>query len=157
MFQRLVKNYNELIENGKETSEYPYTYKKFAVDDDLYYNSEEYKKDKEYWKQKFKNLPEQLFDKKDKNINLNQSNRKAIYLKRELYNQLEDYSKKEGCSTFHTLLGVLFMYFSKKYQNYDFAIGLPVLNRGKSIFKKTVGLFMGNSSIKNEYRFFTKF
>ena len=46
MFQRLVKNYNELSELGKVTSTYPFSYKDFISDDEKYQKSDDYDKTK---------------------------------------------------------------------------------------------------------------
>ncbi|WP_378186696.1 amino acid adenylation domain-containing protein [Aquimarina sp. W85] len=148
MFQRLVTNYNELIESGSIETEYPYDYKDFVSNDREYINSEAFLKDKLFWKEKFQNLPERLFEKLDDTINLNKSSRKELMIKRSVYNQLSDIAKIYKSSTFHVILGLLYLYFGRKHQNKDFAIGLPVLNRSKSVFKKTVGLFMGVSALR---------
>lgn len=152
MFQRLVKNYNEIVLFGNVTSEYPFTYKDFVQDDQAYFLSQEYEKDKNYWKQKFEHLPEQLLEKKGNSNKPNESKRKEIIIKRAVYNQLEELSKSLGCTTFHVILGVLYLYFGRKHQNADFTIGLPVLNRGKAAFKKTVGLFMGVSPLRIQFQ-----
>ncbi|MFH6945176.1 amino acid adenylation domain-containing protein [Flavobacterium sp. FlaQc-50] len=153
MFQRLVKNYNELSRFGKVVTEYPFTYKDFIKDDSAYAISEDYEGDKLYWKEKFEKLPERLFEKIDQNNKPNRSKRQEITIKRAVYNQLEQVGKDLGATTFHVILGVLYLYFGRKHQNKDFAIGLPVLNRGKSIFKKTVGLFMGVSPLRIQFDF----
>jgi len=150
MFQRFVKNYNELLESGKIETEYPYTYKDFVTDDEAYFQSEDFIKDKTYWTDRFQELPERLFEKIDANVYANKSSRKELVIKRADYNLLAVKAKECKCSTFHMILGVLYLYFSRKHQNKDFAIGLPVLNRGKSIFKRTVGLFMGVSALRME-------
>lgn len=153
MFQRLVKNYNELIEQGTITTEYPFTYQDFVTDDSAYAESEEYQLSKKYWEDVFAQLPERLFEKNGRIGKTNQSSRKAIYIKRNTYNQLTQVAKAAGGSTFHAILAALYLYFGRKHQNKDFAIGLPVLNRGKSIFKKTVGLFMGVSPLRMKLDF----
>lgn len=153
MFQRLVQNYNELITYGKIKSEYPFSYIDFIEDDEKYANSEDFQKDKIYWTQKFKNLPERVFEKLDETVHVNKSKRKELIIKRAVYNELEVIAKTARCSTFHLILGLLYLYFGRKHQNKDFAIGLPVLNRGKSVFKKTVGLFMGVSALRMELDF----
>ncbi len=157
MFQRLVKNYNELFENGKIETEYPYSYKDFIADDQKYYNSDAFEKDKKYWKDKFQNLPENLFEKIEETVQVNKSNRKELIIKRSVYNQLLTIAVESNSSTFHVILGILYLYFGRKHQNKDFAIGLPVLNRSKSIFKKTVGLFMGVSALRINLDFDTTF
>jgi len=148
MFQRLVQNYNEVFEFGKIKTVYPFSYKDFIEDDCTYQNSESFIQDKFYWKERFKNLPENLFDKIDDTIQINKSNRKELIIKRELYNELNHLVTAYKCSTFHLILAILYTYFGRKHQNGDFAIGLPVLNRSKSIYKKTVGLFMGISPLR---------
>ncbi|WP_108802878.1 non-ribosomal peptide synthetase [Aquimarina sp. Aq107] len=148
MFQRLVKNYNELIELGHVATTYPYCYKDFVQNDREYSLSDAYLKDKLFWKNKFQNLPERLFEKLDDTFDLNKSSRKELMIKRSVYNQLLDIAKEYKSSTFHVILALLYLYFGKKHQNKDFAIGIPVLNRGKSVFKKTVGLFMGVSALR---------
>ncbi|MCC9070525.1 amino acid adenylation domain-containing protein [Flavobacterium sp. F-65] len=148
MFQRLVRNYNEIMNHGKVISCYPYSYKDFVHDDEVYFLSESYKDDKDYWKNRFKQLQEQLFEKTGHTDKENKSQRKEIIVERSVYNQLEQTGKDLGCTTFHLILGALYLYFGRKHQNNDLTIGLPVLNRGKSVFKKTVGLFMGVSPLR---------
>ena len=151
MFQRLVKNYNELVEHGKVVTAYPFTYQDFVSDDLAYFLSQDFQKDKLYWVEKFKQLPDPLFDKISNAGKPNQSERKEIWIKRADYDQLDQIGKNLRCSTFHVILGILFLYFGRKHQKNDLVIGLPVLNRGKSIFKKTVGLFMGVSPLRMQF------
>ncbi len=148
MFQRLVKNYNELTRFGEINTEYPYSYKDFVLDDEIYYNSDSFIKDKAYWVEKYQNLPERLFEKIKETGPVNKSSRKELIIKRSVYNQLSSIATNCNSSTFHIILAVLYLYFGRTCQNDDFAIGLPVLNRSKSIFKKTVGLFMGVSALR---------
>ncbi|PKV49533.1 surfactin family lipopeptide synthetase A [Aquimarina sp. MAR_2010_214] len=153
MFQRLIKNYNELLKDGKVTSTYPYSYKDFVKDDENYQQSEEYKDDKKYWVEKFDTLPENLFEKKETHNQINKSSRKRLVVERSTYNGLNTLANENKSSTFHLLLALLYTYFGRKHQNNDFAIGLPVLNRSKSVFKKTVGLFMGVAPLRLELNF----
>jgi len=153
MFQRFVNNYNEILESGNVTSTYPYSYKDFIADDENYQKSDDYEVDKKYWIEKFKNLPENLFENKHVHQQLNKSSRKTLAIKRSTYNELNTLAKDYKSSTFHLLLAIIYTYFGRKHQNDDFAIGLPVLNRSKSIFKKTVGLFMGVAPLRLELNF----
>jgi amino acid adenylation domain-containing protein len=148
MFQRLVQNYNEILEYGSIVSNYPFTYKDFIIDDLAYQNSDTYIQDKLYWADKFSTLPENLFEKIDDTVQTDKSKRHELIVKRDIYNQLNELSSSFKCSTFNVILAVLYTYFGRKHQNSDFAIGLPVLNRSKSVYKKTVGLFMGISPLR---------
>ncbi|BFM45582.1 hypothetical protein CFS9_42230 [Flavobacterium sp. CFS9] len=148
MFQRLVQNYNEIGEFDAVISDYPFSYKDFEEDDFQYQNSESFNQDLEYWSQKFKQLPENLLEKRDDSVQINKSSRKELFIKRIVYNQLNELATSYKCSTFTLILGILYTYFGRKHENNDFAIGLPVLNRSKSAYKKTVGLFMGISPLR---------
>lgn len=148
MFQRLVQNYNEIAASGAVTSSYLFSYKDFAKDDNDYQNSVSFSQDLDYWAQKFKQLPENVFEKLNDKVQINKSSRKELVIKRDIYNKLNELAGSQKCSTFHLILGVLYTYFGLKQQKDDFAIGLPVLNRNKAVYKKTVGLFMGVSPLR---------
>lgn len=153
MFQRLVQNYNEIFEFGEVQTQYSFSYKDFIEDDAAYTDSESFIENKTYWKERFKILPENLFDKIQDSGQANKSRRKELIIKREIYNQLNQLAGNYNCTTFHLILALLYTYFGRKHQNNDFAIGLPVLNRSKSKYKKTVGLFMGISPLRIELDF----
>ncbi|MCD0465159.1 non-ribosomal peptide synthetase [Flavobacterium sp. ENC] len=158
MFQRLVQNYNEIYESGDVITIYPFPYKEFMEDDYEYQNSEAFLEDKKYWVEKFKILPEALLEKEFlADGPENKSSRKELIIKREVYNQLNELAAENKCSSFHIILSVLYTYFGRKHQNNDFAIGLPVLNRSKAKYKKTVGLFMGISPLRITLDFETTF
>lgn len=148
MFQRLVGNYNELLAYNEVRSLYPYSYQNFVHEDDVYANSDDFTDDKAYWKNKFDQLPDQLFKRKENNTNRDSSKREELILKRSIYNELGLIGEKLGCTTFHVILGILNLYFSRIQNGNNIVIGIPVLNRGKSVYKKTVGLFMGVSPLK---------
>lgn len=153
MFQRLVQNYNEICEFGAVQTEYSFTYKDFIEDDIAYKDSESFIEDKAYWKERFKVLPENLFNKIQDSGGINKSSRKELIIKRETYNELIHLANNYNCTTFHLILALIYTYFGRKNQNEDFAIGLPVLNRSKSKYKKTVGLFMGISPLRMKIDF----
>ncbi|WP_459209761.1 amino acid adenylation domain-containing protein [Aquimarina rhabdastrellae] len=148
MFQRLVHNYNEIREFGKVCSTYPYSYTDFVQEDGIYERSEVFESDKKYWLQRFESLPANVFTKKEENQTVIKNKRKELWIERSVYNQLNGLGKKQNSSTFHIILGVLYLYFGRKHQIDDFAIGLPVLNRSKRSYKNTVGLFMGVSPLR---------
>ncbi|MBC8756859.1 amino acid adenylation domain-containing protein [Kordia sp. YSTF-M3] len=157
MFQRLVSNYNELISYGKVTTEYPYTYTDFAENDDEYYQSEAYEKDKNYWKEKFKILPERLFQTIRETDASNKSDRKRLVIPRKAYDELIEISKQSRSSVFHVILGLLYLYLGKRYNQQDISIGVPVLNRSNAAFKRTVGLFMGVTALRMQLGFQSTF
>ena len=148
MFQRLVSNYNELLKHGKIITEYPFSYLDFVEDDMAYSESESYQKDRIYWKERFKDLPNPIFTRLDNSRVINKSGRKELIIKRPIYDKLKEIAANLNSSSFHVIIGILYLYLGRRFQANDFAVGLPVLNRRSSVFKKTVGLFMGISALR---------
>ncbi len=157
MFQRLVQNYNELIQYGAIQTQYPYTYQDFMDNDTAYQASAQYTADLDYWKTRFESLPSQLFEKKVTKGYACQSERQPLYIKRAMYDQLGEVAREFGVSTFHLILGALYVYMGRVYQQNDMVIGLPVLNRGTAALKKTVGLFMGVTPLRMQLDMETSF
>ncbi len=153
LFQRLVKNYNELESLGEIKSTYPFQYADFWKSDIAYYNSESFQADRAYWNEKFRVLPEPLFGKIEKTVIEQQSDRHVTYIPRSLFNAVAAMANDLNVSTFHIILGVLYVYLGRCNNNNSFAVGLPVLNRGTASLKKTVGLFMGITPFLMDFSF----
>ncbi|MDC8104560.1 amino acid adenylation domain-containing protein [Chryseobacterium sp. B21-037] len=149
MFQRLIKNYNDILKFDMVQDQYPYEYSTFVTHDLAYQDSDEFYKDKQYWAERYSTLPPVVFNRKDnKEYAVHESDRKELIVRREDYNKLIELGKKHNFSTFHGFLGLFFLYFGRINQSDDLAIGIPVLNRNTKVFKKTVGLFMGVSPLR---------
>jgi amino acid adenylation domain-containing protein len=149
IFKQLVKKYNEALSKGSIGIEKQFSYKDFIENDTQYQHNEQFEQDKSYWVNEFQEKPTPflpLIKKKE-----NKSTRKVLTISRNKYNQIEDLAKSMKVSTFHFILGVLYTYLFKYYNTTDVTIGLPVLNRYKAVFKKTVGLFMGVSPLRMKY------
>lgn len=153
LFREWVQNYNELFTHGAIGHREQYHYSDFAADDAQYYASSQYEEDRQYWKNRFRRLPESLLPRINENMIVNRSKRKELIVPRELYNQLEALAACLKCTTFHVILAVLYMYLGRKYRQKEITIGLPVLNRGKAAFKRTVGLFTGMSPLRMQLFF----
>lgn len=152
MYQRLVENYNQLYQTCTISPKVVFSYRDFVVDDKLYELSGDYTIDKKYWIERFRYLPENLFERVTSS-ECNKSVLRTVIIDRNLYNKLISLSKEFNVTTFHILLGVFFTYFGRKYKNEDFAIALPVLNRSKAKYKKTVGMFMGVNLLRMKFDF----
>jgi amino acid adenylation domain-containing protein len=148
MFQRLVKNYNELMEFGTILSSYPFQYGEFVSDDLRYQRAEVYEQDRNYWVNQFSSIPESLIPKMDVSKMATLSKRQELIIPRHTYKALGELAAAFNSSTFHVILAALYIYLGRFYNNNVFSIGLPVLNRTTSAFKKTVGLFMGMSPLR---------
>lgn len=148
---RVKAIYNNLI--NKETYEYDtYSYKDFILEDEKYLKSKRYEKDKEFWKQRLKDLPEPLITRKTNRYGTEENNitssRESITIERSYYNKISEYCKGHQCSEFHFFLASISIYFSKIYSKEDIIIGVPILNRNNKKYKSTIGLFVNVIPLK---------
>ena len=105
-------------------------------------------KQRQYWLAKYPTAPEPLLTPRYRARfpgRLAASGCEALYLPRAFYQQLGELAKRHQASTFHVLLGALYVYFTRTSGRGEFAVGLPVLNRANASFKQTAGLFTGVS------------
>jgi len=145
LYNRIIKNYNELTKYGYTQEKVIYSYIDFIIDDTYYVKSEAFSDSINFWKQKYITPPEPLLSKKNKAIHLLDeslsSGRESINIERHFYNKIVKFSEENGCSTFHFFLGILFLYFNKIYSKDEIVIGVPILNRRKTKYKRTIGHF----------------
>ena len=144
MHKQIIENYNQLLAGIKETGRRTYSYTDFIAENQTYLNSQAFLSDKQFWKERYRTIPEPLFNRNtanDRDGSFVMSNRLTFSIKRSLYNQMIQFSEENGCTVFHFILGVLFVYFSRVCQKDEVVIGVPILNRGKAKFKKILGLF----------------
>jgi len=153
MFQRLVRNYNEILNFGKVQGLYPYDYKAFIEDDMCYADSRDFVADAGYWASRFRELPDSLLEPTTNSSLRRVSGHHKFVVPRKFYDQLTHFSVVHRCSTFHVILGAVFAYFARRSGNADFSIGIPVLNRSNAVFRSTVGMFMGVSPLRIQTNF----
>ena len=145
LYSQMVDTYNELSEGNMEVNAEVYSYTDFIAEDQEYRNSPAFLKDIEFWKNKYRTIPEPLLSKgigydceNDSSI---WSDRCTLKIKKVLYNRMLEFCKEENSSAFHYLLGILYLYFSKVCNQKDLVIGVPVFNRSNAKYKQTMGHF----------------
>lgn len=147
LYQQLVRNYNELYESGEISPQTSFSYLDYLKESQEYKKSKEYQIDKEYWVNKLNVNSETIFHKNSLDHSL-KSGRKSLVLPNDFYRRLNVVAENYKCSSFHVLLGALYVYLSRISGCKDINIGVPILNRRNFQQKKTVGLFMGMSILK---------
>ena len=106
-----------------------------------YNNSDKFLKDKQYWESAFNSIPETLSLKKS--INISTNSERAVYtFSDELTVKIKDFCLKNHISDYIFLLSIFSIYFRNIYDNKNYIIGNPVLNRANHIEKQTSGLFI---------------
>uniref|UniRef100_UPI001178A682 condensation domain-containing protein n=1 Tax=Clostridium sp. HBUAS56017 TaxID=2571128 RepID=UPI001178A682 len=148
----MVNIYNSLISGSEDeisVEKKNNSYVDFIMDNIDYLKSEAYKKNSEFWGKYLKEVPEPLMNRKGKKIqDTITSSRKTLKISWKIYEKLIEYSKEKGCSTFHSILAIVHMCFSKIYDKNELIIGIPILNRKNAKQKNTFGLFVNLIPLK---------
>ncbi|MCP5077295.1 MAG: hypothetical protein GY951_04480 [Psychromonas sp.] len=148
--QSLAEIYTQLKKKQKVEHVKP-SYLVFVNNDRAYIESERYEVHRHYWLEKYQTLPGPLFTPRylsqfaDK---IPPSERRVLSLARPFYNSLIALAKSCEVTTFHLILGSLYVYLTRTSQAEELVVGLPVLNRPSATFKDTVGLFVGVSAAR---------
>ncbi|WP_226489325.1 syringopeptin non-ribosomal peptide synthetase SypA [Pseudomonas sp. B20] len=132
------------------------SYVDFIQDDSQYRGSRRFALDQAYWLDKYRDIPEPLLVPRPRPAQIqneapSRSGHLSYGLARDLEQQIDDLALGLNASSFHVLLAVLYVYFTRAYQRDELVIGLPILNRPNASYKKTLGLFTQLSSVRLKF------
>ena len=60
----------------------------------------------------------------------------------KIYQTLQGFARYHGLTTYHCMLGTLYILFSRLTNTHTFVLGLPLLNRSGKSLKDTVGVLI---------------
>lgn len=136
--------------NGQPISFREYKYSEYALDDNEYYQSREFEADREFWLNEYAFLPEPLFPASN-NVNMSDvAGSETLSIDVDLKGQLQALADMHKVSLFHLIVSLILVYFSRTTGQMKIALGVPVLNRTKKIYRQTAGVFMNLLSIPFE-------
>lgn len=135
-----IVEYYENIENDVAIEKLP-LYSDFVEKNDEYIASEQYKKDEEYWKQKYANKPTFVSLSNKKTDYDSSASREKFVITVKERKRIEDY-----CSKFNISLAVFFeavvsLYAARINSVDDITLCSLVINRGGAKEKSTIGMF----------------
>lgn len=142
--KRVVEIYNAIINGQVLCNREIYSYKDFIKKDLEYQKSSKHKADGLFWQKIVENPPEAFLQaRKNNNKKITgKSLLKTLVLKRDFYNDILCFCEENNCTIFHFLIGILYICISKIYSKNSLCIGIAVLNRNNTKFKKTIGHFV---------------
>ena len=134
------------IKNHKENTSIPhYSYTDYVESEEEYKKSEKYIRDKIYWEQLFKTIPEQAvipsFKKTTKSISAD-AIRKSFVMDSKLVDKINHFCRENKLSVFNFLMSIYSIYISRVSGTDDFVLGTPILNRTNPKDKQTMGMFV---------------
>lgn len=142
-----IMDYYEKIINSQIIDNKNPSYLDYITSEQEYLNSEKFNKDKEFWNEIFKTVPEVATI---PSINVENSNsslsckakRKQFVIPKETMNLINEFCKQNKASAFNFFMAVLAIYLSRVSSLDDFTIGTPILNRGNFKAKQTTGMYI---------------
>jgi arthrofactin-type cyclic lipopeptide synthetase A len=127
------------------------SYIDFIHDDARYHGSPRYARDRAYWLDTFRSLPEPLLVPRHRDRYPNQAAPGANLVRpfpAALHERMKACGKTWGASAFHVWLAALYVYFTRTSERDEWVVGLPILNRSNARFRSTLGLFTQVSAVR---------
>lgn len=131
IYSKLTKNENIHIEES-------YSYVDFIKDENEYLNSDRFIKNKNFWNEKFKSVPEEFLYKISNSL---EGERKSFNIDSNLSNEIKRFVEEKKCSLNTFFISILLIYINKITYKKDLVIGTPVFNRAGKKQKDMVGMF----------------
>ena len=137
LIDSIINTYSEKI--GNKVDEHQY--KSYIADEEMYYKSDKYKQDEQYWKEIFSSI----IDSKNKNL---QEDITAKRIETTIDNKLVEKALNIDRSFFNLYLSALSIYFAKINNQKNIIIGTPILNRKNYAEKQIAGMFVNTLPLK---------
>ena len=138
-YSAILNNDTSKLENIKNAS-----YMDYVLSEQEYKNSNKFQKDRDYWNDLFKTLPEfatipsQFAD----NFNSIKADRKLFSIDSNFMSKISNYCTENKISLFNFFMAIYAIYLGRVSNLNDFCIGTPVLNRSNFKEKNTCGMFV---------------
>ena len=138
----IMNNYLGILNNNEYDIDKP-TYAEYIKNYAEYKNSEKFKKDREYWVNKYDIAPEVTTLKpRTTKENSTASNRKTFVLPEKLCKKMYEYSLENKVSIFAMYMTALSMYMHRVTGKEKLNLGTILLNRSNRAEKNTMGMFV---------------
>lgn len=145
--RQVFESYKSLITSGTLPDINPEnnSYKQYLNSEKDYIESPKFAKDKAYWNEIYKTIPEvaTLYSSKQRENTLScEAARSTFLVDRELMNKIKELCAKNKFSVYNFFMAIFGLYISKSSRLDDFVIGTPILNRTNYREKNTFGMFI---------------
>lgn len=148
----IVRIYSSLL-NGEDVSKNDnFSYLNYINSEKEYFNSDKFKKDKDYWNSIFDTVPEQATIPSSKDTVQDdfspKANRKSFNIDTKMMEKINAFCKSCNVSVFNFFMGVYATYISRVSGVDDFVLGTPILNRTNFNEKNTTGMFINTAPLR---------
>ena len=139
----LISTYFKILNNEELSSEKKPSYLEYLDSERKYFESDRFKRDEEYWLDKFKVVPEltALKDRRQLTTSL-KSNRLTFLLPEKLCSKIRPHCEKYKTSIFSLYMGAMAVYINRTKGINKIVFGTPVLNRRNTREKNSMGMYV---------------
>ena len=142
----IIKTYSELIQNKEVETKAIYSYIDYIKSEQQYQESEKYNKDKQYWIERFKTIPEVATIPGSIKGDIDETNpageRKKYEISKENVEKIKKYCKENKISLYNFFMAIYAIYIGEVSNLDEFTIGTPILNRTNYKEKNAAGMFI---------------
>ena len=148
----IIKAYSELKQNQEIETKAIYSYIDYIKSEQEYQKSEKFNKDKQYWIENFKIIPEVATipgSKKDKiDVSNPRGKRQQYQIKKVDVAKIKKYCKENRISLYNFFMAIYAIYIGEISNLDEFVIGTPILNRTNFKEKQAAGMFINMAPFK---------
>lgn len=138
MTEQICQTYTTIMKGETTAIDNKPSYLQYVFSESQYLKSERFSKSREFWLDKFSELPDGIENAK---IDNQEGNRKTFYFSENDSKQIGEYVKKNSISLNTLFTTATLIYMSIVEQREDITIGIPVVNRSGAAEKKMIGMF----------------
>lgn len=146
-----MQEYCNLLNHTNSNQNLKLSYIDYLQTEEKYFSSNKFEKDKLYWSEKFKTVPNTVSIPSSLDISNDFScdgNRSSFVVAKKELEQITEYCTQNSISVFNFFMAVLSTYISKINDTNDFVIGTPILNRSNFAEKNTAGMFINTAPFR---------
>ena len=148
----IIKTYSALKQNKEIETKAIYSYIDYIKSEQEYQKSEKFNKDKQYWIENFKIIPEVATipgSKKDKiDVSNPRGKRQQYQIKKVDVAKIKKYCKENRISLYNFFMAIYAIYIGEISNLDEFVIGTPILNRTNFKEKQAAGMFINMAPFK---------
>lgn len=138
MTDEICSSYMKLINGEKVDDTKQYSYIEYIDSENKYLSSDRFLKNKDFWNERFKSIPNTLLNKSSHII---EGKRKSFDLDADICSGIKKFAVDYKCSLNTFFVAVYLVYLNKNMRQEDIVIGTPVLNRSGKKEKGMFGMF----------------
>lgn len=145
LIQKQICDIYRKLMNKEDVDMVNYSYLDFIKDEEEYLNSERFIKNKNFWKDKFLDMPEKFLYKTSSSL---EGKRQCFNIDEELTNKIKKVADNKKCSLNTFFIVILLIYINKVTYKNDLVVGTPVFNRTNKDQKNMIGMFTSTVPVR---------